>query len=73
MKIVDNRVEAEFKELEAGEIIEGKYSGNKYMVLRNKEKALDLVDLSIHTISNLVFNRTGIKPENVTITFEGVK
>lgn len=72
MKIVDNMPNKLTGELEKGEIIKGNNSGHYYMIVISGGvmKALNLEKLNVLTLGGMDYERTGIKRENITITFE---
>ena len=70
MNIVDNFKNEVKSKLEDGEIVKGEMSGNYYMVIDKGTKLLQLHELYTTSLAGTVFVRTGIKRENVTITFK---
>jgi hypothetical protein len=74
MKIVDNRITAPVNTpLEAGEVLIGSWSGKHYIVLSDLKSVLRVENLNVTSISSISYERTGIKKENISITFEGAK
>lgn len=72
MKIVNN-VKEMSKELEIGEIIRGVHSGDYYMIIPkgfSEIQAFNLKKLNVTSLSGMAYKHTGIKKENVTITFD---
>lgn len=73
MNVVNNYISPLQKEIEAGDILEGTSSGDYYLVLDDTIKVLNLRTLIVNVRIGMSLSITGIKKENITITFEGAK
>jgi hypothetical protein len=69
LNIVDNRVDPPPQEIEAGDILIGEVSGDHYLVVDGTDKVLNLKDLKVYARHLIGLKPTGIRRENITITF----
>lgn len=74
MKIVNNMTIDRSGKAVEGEVVKGNVTGGLFLVVDSGTRLLSLQTLSVMGYSNDNFSnytRTGIKRENITITFEG--